>query len=100
MSDRDRLSVHHCSIATCLFQVFGRARYEIAAQKPAGAKGEIRFRAATGRFGPCYNGVFPIVNSSPSDNGRELVQHHAKRYQPPLALLYGRHPGRCSGYAL
>lgn len=58
MSERTntKLQVHRCSNIKCLFRVCGYVRYEILAQKEARAKEEIRCRAATGPFGPHYNG--------------------------------------------
>lgn len=48
--------VHHCSSILRLCRLRGYARYEILAQWEAQAKEEIRCRAATGPFGPHYNG--------------------------------------------
>lgn len=58
MSERanTKPQVHRCSCIKCVFRVCGYVRYEILGQKEARAKEEIRCRAATGPFGPHYNG--------------------------------------------
>lgn len=58
MSERanTKPQVHRCSNIRCFFRVCGYVRYEILGQKEARAKEEIRCRAATGPFGPHYNG--------------------------------------------
>lgn len=45
-------SINYCRVCEC----GGYVRYEILGQKEARAKEEIRCRAATGPFGPLYNG--------------------------------------------
>lgn len=54
MSERadPRPQLHRCSSSIKC----GYVRYEILGQKDARARGEIRCRAATGPFGPHYNG--------------------------------------------
>lgn len=47
---------HRCSNMKCFFKMCGYVRYEILGQKEARAKEEIRCLAATGPFGPHYNG--------------------------------------------